>query len=321
MPKRSNAFQRLVYHIHKVLAAPNVVAESHFLSDRISGQKREVDIVVTVPVSTYSMLISVECVATGRKASIEWVERMIGKHRNLPTNKLILVAQAGFTKAAAEKARSSGITTYTLAEAIAADWTQIAGKLDTLFFSRYDFKPSAFAIQIADGGDEWFQIGSDVAFVDGTGTAVATCKDVAHHILNQHALASAVMGRMDRDGQKQGNIDADPPAGWYAFDTNRGRHAVTKIRIFLSVERKTAPITMKSASWDDTPVAYGSAKTAFGPTDLSILEPKPGALSGFASFPDPSSGQMTAYPLRKPLPPELGPRFIEPPPTNDSEPV
>ena len=52
----------------------------------------------------HELIISVEASARQRKADAPWVEQTIGKHSNLPTHQLVLVAQSGFTPAARQKA-------------------------------------------------------------------------------------------------------------------------------------------------------------------------------------------------------------------------
>jgi hypothetical protein len=81
-------------------AGPGVsVTESKFLHDPTLGP-REVDIVVEATVDGDQIIISLEVNERGRRASVEWVEQQIEKHRRLPTNKLILVSRAGFSRKA-----------------------------------------------------------------------------------------------------------------------------------------------------------------------------------------------------------------------------
>ena len=97
MPKRSNEFQHLVTLIERLLADPDArVTESKELIDRVTGELREVDIVIEWSDGVRDIVIGVECTATSRPASVEWVERMWGKHSSLPTDKLVLVSRSGF---------------------------------------------------------------------------------------------------------------------------------------------------------------------------------------------------------------------------------
>ena len=108
VPQRTNVFQVVVAVIHQHMAGDAVVEESSFLPHRVTGRKREVDVVVRTKVSGYEVIVSVEATATGRRADTKWVEALIQKHRDLPTSKLVLVSQAGLTPDARREAVAEG---------------------------------------------------------------------------------------------------------------------------------------------------------------------------------------------------------------------
>ena len=105
MPKRSNAFQNLLHVLYRQLAGNATVTESKMLRDKVTGQEREVDIVIESVVAGHKVTLGVECIAQKRRSCVEWVERMQGKHLNLSTDKLILVSQSGFYRSASKKAQ------------------------------------------------------------------------------------------------------------------------------------------------------------------------------------------------------------------------
>jgi hypothetical protein len=111
MPKRTNTFQTVVYMLQKHIAEDATVTESAELIDRTTGEKREVDICIEATVAGHKLCVSLECSAPGRPATVEWVERMHGKHSTLPTSKLVLVSGSGFTQQALKKAQALGIDT------------------------------------------------------------------------------------------------------------------------------------------------------------------------------------------------------------------
>lgn len=84
------------------------MAESRLLPDSDSGQDREVDIVLEGMVGDVRSLISIEVINHRRPASTEWVERMLGKHARMPTQKLALVSWSGFYQPALAKVRAAG---------------------------------------------------------------------------------------------------------------------------------------------------------------------------------------------------------------------
>jgi hypothetical protein len=104
MPRRTNLFQRAVRVLHENIAGEAVVEESKMLLDTDVGEPSEVDVVITTAVAGQEIIIGVEATAAGRKATRPWVDSMLGKHSSLPTDRLVLVSEAGFSKAARTKA-------------------------------------------------------------------------------------------------------------------------------------------------------------------------------------------------------------------------
>ena len=101
MPKRSTPFQAIVRHVRQHLLAPGVtVTESKILRDAVLGIGREVDVVIEGTLDGEPVVISMEVRERSRPADLPWVQEMLGKHQDLPTNRLILVSKSGFTKQA-----------------------------------------------------------------------------------------------------------------------------------------------------------------------------------------------------------------------------
>lgn len=113
MPKRSNVFQNLILVLTQMFGDNAKVTESKELIDLVSGEKREVDVVVETSVAGHDTIISIECRDHQRKQTVEWVEQAQAKHERLPTNLLVLVSSSGFTAKALVKAKSYGIKAIT----------------------------------------------------------------------------------------------------------------------------------------------------------------------------------------------------------------
>jgi len=122
MPKRTNIFQRLVKLLHDRLDANWVVNESEMLIHRLTGEEREVDIVLKYKLGTYDVIVSIECTDNKRPASSTWVESMAKKHEFLPTSKLILWSASGFYKPAIATAEKFGIETVSQNDNIDVEW-------------------------------------------------------------------------------------------------------------------------------------------------------------------------------------------------------
>jgi hypothetical protein len=110
MPKRSNLFQDVVGLVTRHLAGETAnVVESEMLVSSATGRRREVDVVVHQRVAGIEVLIGVEAKMSSRPETVEWVERMLGKHEHLPTNRLVLYSDSGFTADAKDLAQRKGV--------------------------------------------------------------------------------------------------------------------------------------------------------------------------------------------------------------------
>lgn len=111
MPKRTNEFQHFVALIEASLHLESAtVRESKQLVDKITGARREVDVVVAVDRAVHPLVLDIKCkggLTSPRPATVEWVEQMWAKHMSLPTGKLILMEEGGFTRNAQK--RMSGL--------------------------------------------------------------------------------------------------------------------------------------------------------------------------------------------------------------------
>ncbi len=111
MPKRTNTFQAVMFMIKNHIAADATVTESKELTDLVSGEGREVDVVIEANVAGHTVLVGLECRDWKRPQTVSWVEEMHAKHERLPTDRLVLVSKSGFTEGARAKAASYGIET------------------------------------------------------------------------------------------------------------------------------------------------------------------------------------------------------------------
>lgn len=123
MPARTNKFQRLVYEIERQLAPLGaVVEESAMLPERVSGELREVDILVSLDKGHHRVRIGIECQDKSRPATKQWVEATAKKHEELGINKTVLVSSSGFYSAARRRAESLFMSVIDFANISRADW-------------------------------------------------------------------------------------------------------------------------------------------------------------------------------------------------------
>src|SRR5947208_295973 len=119
MPRRSNSFQQLIADIEASLAADAEVSESKMLTDRATGEQREVDVYIRQRIGDHEVTIAVECRDQSRRGDVGWIEQIATKVRDLPVDKIVVVHRRGFTRAARKKAEACKIRTLTLAQASA----------------------------------------------------------------------------------------------------------------------------------------------------------------------------------------------------------
>jgi hypothetical protein len=132
MPKRTNPFQRLSASIMATLynLPDYVVSESVIKRSKI-GTPREVDIII-VPKKNPADKVLVECRASKRKQTVQWIDELDGKSRKLGYKKVVAVSSSGFSKPAEREAKESGIETFHLREAEKLDWGNWLLKTNTL---------------------------------------------------------------------------------------------------------------------------------------------------------------------------------------------
>lgn len=122
MPRRTNDFQSLITLLHRQLAAPDtVVTESALIADPITGQLREVDILIEHLVARYRARIILECRDRSRAATVQWIDELAGKYQNSGA-KIVAVSRRGFTKTALQRATGAGIEAVSVSKAVNRDW-------------------------------------------------------------------------------------------------------------------------------------------------------------------------------------------------------
>jgi hypothetical protein len=156
MPRRSTPFQAIVHLVRQQYAGPGVtVTESKFLHDPVVGE-REVDIVVEAEADGDPVVISLEVNQKGRRASVEWVEQLIEKHSRLPTNKLVLVSRAGFSRTALTRvALENGKVEAIQPKIVTVDGQPVVQRL---FTDSITHKPTGCTVHLRGDDDERVEV-------------------------------------------------------------------------------------------------------------------------------------------------------------------
>ena len=180
MPKRTNAFQKLILRIYQQLNSPGGrVEESVLLSERGGGTPREVDILLHSRVFGIDLRIAVECRGRKHKDDIIWIDGLIGKYRDLGIDKVVAVSKSGFSQGAIDKAAASGIETFTLRKALETDWPTQFKRLGVAQLTRQDHPVSisltttpAAPLSLTAGTLVFAASGLPIGTVEGMGKAI-----------------------------------------------------------------------------------------------------------------------------------------------------
>lgn len=129
MPKKGESLQRLVQLIEQSTGHDDgVIVESpKFFPDKVTGQPREHDVVVTVDRGHHTLQIALECRDRSRKVDAPQVEGFYLKCLDTGIDRGVIVSSKGFYKPAVAKAEQYGIGCLTLEQAAGFDWCLAQG--------------------------------------------------------------------------------------------------------------------------------------------------------------------------------------------------
>jgi hypothetical protein len=168
MPKRprksGKPLEELVASIERALAHnQNVKVQSPaLLVDKVTGEHREHDVLITVSGSHHTASIAIECRDRSRRIDVNAVEGFWSKCQDTGVDHGVIVSPKGFSKSALVKAKYRGVRCLQLTEAMSFNWLLTAGLKSQerkvqhtcwTFFPDVDLipKPTAFTILTPDG--------------------------------------------------------------------------------------------------------------------------------------------------------------------------
>lgn len=138
MSKQTNAFQKLIHHLHsKIENMDAKVTESASLIEKNIAEPiaREIDVLIEKEVNGKIAKIAIECRDSSDKDDIKWVDCLIGKYKNLDAHKVIAVSNSGFSRAAILKAKANEIELRTIDETLQINFGEEFHKLGLIFIS------------------------------------------------------------------------------------------------------------------------------------------------------------------------------------------
>jgi hypothetical protein len=289
----------MVFHVQRQLAPYASVAESELMTDRATGEPREVDIVVRSRVGEHEIVVSVECLEHSRKATVSWIEQMITKHQALPTHKLVLVSASGFTVPAIAKATALGIEVLSLDSADTFDWTSIVGKAASLPITWFEYHLHGVTL-VMELNDRPIELpfGPNTQLLSAAGEPKTTLGDIVHPLLQSwEKFGERAAQQLPQDGETQFGVELRPRDVNFVSDAAGNLHPVSAIRAYVSGHAITMPVALKSAAWRGTPIAYGSGPSPLGDISVTVVEPMGAPIGGVATVASPSTGNPEAVTL------------------------
>jgi len=261
MPQRSTPKQRVIALLRELLAVEGfTVTESKQLPDRRTGKLREVDVVMEGKLNDVDVRICWEVVDHRRKATVPWVEQMLGKHAHLETNKLYLVSWSGFTEDCPAVARAGG------AELVTVD---LSGPGPTLYVGRIDVTPTrmVFTVVQPDGSKVPVQSQRDTHVFDSTGKLLGEAAsfiealrepEVGRRLLE---MAYEHPGR-DRLTHFQVRLQLQSYGLYLRNESDGALYPIEEIQLVGNFLWKMEPLDLHIAAFLETPFAFGQSTVA-----------------------------------------------------------
>lgn len=283
MPIRSNRFQKLVHMIERQLSGKADVRQSVQLLDRDTQEKREVDVVIEVTSGHHQLKIGVEATSGSRKAGTPWVESMISKHQGL-SDRLILVAEQGFTQPAMKKARTHNVDVVAFEEAESLDWTKLVGKYAELWFAKVDLSSqevSLTAEAIPDSSESGITVGPETQIISANGTRKITLIQLVHRSLREAHVLKQVYDRKDREELTTFDVGLTPGEDCYVLDNYGNPRRVLRIHVKGSLQFSITSFEVKNSSYRDAAIGYGEFEID-GRKALATIVEEPGSEPRFS---------------------------------------
>ena len=279
MPRRSNQFQRLVLLINRILALDARVVESAMVTDKITAEQREVDVLITTNASDYEVNIAIEVVGRGRKADTPWVESMHSKHASLPTDKLILVAENGFTSPAIKKAIFYGIEPVKIETALAADWKLATELTANGFLELTSFKYSCSVIYKSKGGMRQ-QVEVPSSLWVTSESKQTTLDEFVRYVLSLPKTKDILYPQIMDMNERKFWFSYTKPGGLWDTEIEGMKVRVTELRIGIDVDHTKTPVECSTGKYRNIPFVFGVTKSYPNELQFALLKKPNGICEG-----------------------------------------
>jgi hypothetical protein len=290
MPKRTNPFQQLVHLIeHQLAAHEATVTESKEFTDQVTGEQREVDIVVERKVGAHSIAIGIECVDHSRPMDAPWIEKIYGKHRDLGgIHKTIVVSKSGFYKPALKKAKQRKIEAITLSEAKATDWvthTRRLTKLKSLEVVSHGVRAVGdIRILVKPPGPPPYppppKLGKagDHLVYDPSGKPIETVGNQVNRALNDPAFRDQIEQQVVPNTATTFDLKMDYFNGCYVIDHSGTKHLLATVVVTVEAQTDVSRIPLKRANYGSVSLLQGAGEHIGQPVQVAWTEQADGQM-------------------------------------------
>lgn len=255
------------------------VTPSAMLKDIITGELREVDILVETATVGRKVSLGIECRDSKRRQSVQWVEEMHAKNLALPVNKTVLVSSKGFTKAALKKAAHYGMDTIVPGEVTPGFIGSVVNNLHEVLTKRAHFKVKTvrLQIQLADGHAPWVPAFADSPVYTQDGTEIVTVGGIVRRMLDGNPDQQAHL-RSATEKDKFMNIRTNGPTSYdgnplYVIPTIEGKELplapILGMYIEGPVKLDLFKVPLTHGDYDGMP--YSSGSTPFEGMRVSVV--------------------------------------------------
>ena len=277
MPARSNLYQRLVFESHRGLGDGWDVHESRALTDSITGEPREVDLVAEGKVHGYAIVMSVEVCDRHRVADVTWVEGLAKKHEHLRTDKLVLWSASGLSGPAEKKADALNIAVVTPEDE--APWATIAKRMQNSIIQLVlSHLASVVDVRMPDGTLTRWNAPPEMLLTTLDGTR---CCSIARfqQMTKDHEMFGDVMLDNAPDGLGQFHAVFEPPEPCTVLSPDGIAGEVVRVLIDIKTQGEHSSVDVRSALHNNDVVTLAEASMLDGVFSLVVREAQNGETS------------------------------------------
>ena len=271
------------------------MTESKEFPDRVTGDMREVDIAIETNVGVHPITIGVECIDHKRRAAVTWVEYIHSKHQDLEgVHRTVAVSKSGFSKAALEKAKHYGITTFTLQEAEESNWLRHTPRLLSLKELSTEFifvVRKGVKVLVAPPSPPPYppppQLGreEDCILYDPADHPRGSVAQAVEEALNEPAFKAQIEQEAIPNAGKTFRLEAIYRNGTYIFDLSGTKHEVSHIEINGELHNITSTIPLERANYGTVSLLHGIGEFLGQSMPVAFIEQADGTLQFGVSFP------------------------------------